>query len=130
MLVRPESVTQAYHAGMLVSKVENFLPKEDIPPVGVCAANFHALRELFGERLWQKLKARLQFRQRLLVYEALTYQPGLPKELIGTNREFWVGYLTSYNMTKRKKAVDARQRAVEGTARKLASHVKGPSLIV
>ncbi len=100
---KPETLTQAYHAGIIVSQVENFLPKEKIPSVGTCLANFHSLRELFGERLWQKLKSKSRFRDRILIYEKMAYQPFLPKSIIGTGRDFCVGYMQSYEKSNVRK---------------------------
>lgn len=99
---RPETLTQAYHAGVIVARIENYLPLEDIPSLIECMVHFHSLRELLGERLWQKLKARKAFANRIKVYEALTYQPTLPREMIGTYKEFCLGYVRSYENSKLK----------------------------
>jgi hypothetical protein len=96
----PETFTQSYHAGQLCSMVENFLPNEEMPPLINCMFHFMALREMFGERLWQKLKSSAKFRSRVAIYEKLTYQPGLPKSMIGGNREFMLGYAYNHRRTK------------------------------
>lgn len=119
--IRPETLTQAYHAGVIVSQIENYLPKENIPPLGVCLAKFQALRELLGERLWQKLKSRKQFTARIRIYEALTYQPYLPREMIGTSKEFCLGYVTSYKHSSRKRKQD---RLVEIKSHTILNHLK------
>jgi hypothetical protein len=103
---KPETFTQAYHAGAIVAMVENFLPKESVPSIPECMVNFHALRELFGERLWQKLKLRSRFRPRIHVYELLAYQPFLPRTMIGTSRDFCLGYVNHYKLSKVKKRTD------------------------
>ena len=106
---KPETYTQAYHAGQIYSMVENFLPQENIPPLAQCASEFPALRELFGERLWQKLKSRTKFRARIVVYEKLIYQPGLPTTMIGTSREFALGYAYNHVRTKAKQILDFKR---------------------
>lgn len=99
---RPETLTQAYHAGVLVGMMENNLLAEDFPPIGVCMVHFSALRQLVGDRMWQILKARRKFRERIRIYEAFNYQPVLPREMIGSAREFCLGFATSYEHSKRK----------------------------
>lgn len=106
---RPETYTQAYHAGVLVSMVENFLPDESIPSLPECMVNFHALRELFGDRLWQKLSTRSKFKSRIIVYEKLTYQSFLPRAIIGGSREFCLGYAYHHKKTKLKKQLDLKR---------------------
>lgn len=104
---KPHTLTQAYHAGVLISQIENYLT-EDIPPIGVCLANFHSLRELLGDRLWQKIKSRAKLVERVKIYEAFSYHPFLPKEMIGSGREFCLGYATSYVSSSRKYSKDQK----------------------
>ena len=107
---RPETLTQAYHAGILISMIENYLPNETIPPISICLVNFYALREVLGERIWLKLKTSARFAKRVQLYEKLTYQPLLPKAMIGTHRDFFLGYARSYEKSKLKKVVDRRRQ--------------------
>ncbi len=71
-----------------------------------CMVHFSALRELLGERLWQKLKAGHRLKERIRLYESLTYQHHLPKEVIGTSKEFCLGYARAYQQCKRKLVKD------------------------
>lgn len=108
---KPETLTQAYHAGVLIAMIENYLPKEDIPPVIMCVAQFYALRTLLGERLWQKLKASSRFAPRVRLYESTAYQPTMPKAFIGTYRDFFLGYVKSYEKSSLKRKVDKARQA-------------------
>jgi hypothetical protein len=120
---RPETLTQAYHAGVLVSMVENYLPNENIPSIVTCLVHFHALREVLGDRLWQKLKTKPRFAPRVRVYESLTYQPMLPKSMIGGSRDFFLGYVRSYeNSTLKSKTDKERQKDVQRILDYLSMH--------
>jgi hypothetical protein len=103
---RPETLTQAYHAGILIAQIENYLPREEIPGVATCMVHFQALRELLGERLWQKVKTRHMIAPRVRVYEAFTYQMHLPREMIGNSRDFCLGYAHSYKNSRLKMKTD------------------------
>lgn len=106
---RPETLTQAYHAGIIVSMLENTYPNEKLPNLAECMVHFHSLRELLGERLWQKIKARSKFRERVLLYEKLTYEPFLPRSIIGGSREFCLGYAFSHKKSKLKRHYDVKR---------------------
>jgi hypothetical protein len=54
--------------------------------------HFNALKELIGPAAWTGLKTRQRSKQYIDMYEALTYQPNLPKSIIGGAREFMFGY--------------------------------------
>lgn len=106
---KPETFTQAYHAGILYARVKNFFPTENIPTFSVCMVNYHSLRELFGERLWQKLKTKPGFKYRIRLYEALAYQPSFPRAFIGTSSDFCLGYVKSYEASKSRMSIDRRR---------------------
>ncbi len=95
---------------MLVAKAERQFPGQ-IPPVAVCMVHFHALREQFGERIWQKMKTTSRSAKDIRLYEALTYQPYLPKEIIGTSREFCLGY--SYSHKKSNSFKETERKIIE-----------------
>jgi hypothetical protein len=108
---KPETYCQAYHAGQLYSMVENFLPQEPIPPMAQCASEFPALRELFGERLWQRLCSSSKFRGRVAVYQKLSFHSGLPISMLGTEREFALGYAYNHKRTKLKRVLDDHRKS-------------------
>lgn len=105
----PESFTQAYQAGIITAMVENFLPQEFKVSFVECLSHFHSLRELFGERLWQKLRTHHKFRSRVKVYESLTYQPFLPRSIIGGYKEFCLGYAKSHRPSRTKRKLDSER---------------------
>lgn len=61
--------------------------------------HFHALPELIGPTTWIQLKTRKGYQRYIFMYEALTYQPNLPKIMIGGPREFIFGY---YSIARRE----------------------------
>ncbi len=103
---RPETFTQAYHAGVITAMVENYLPTYFKFTLVECMISFHSLRELFGERLWQKLKTLVKFRERVRTYELLTYQTYLPRTMIGGSKEFCLGYAKSHKKSRTKRKLD------------------------
>jgi hypothetical protein len=98
----PETYTQAYQSGVICAMIHNAYPDEDLPTFIQCALKFYALRELFGERMWQKIKVRANFRERVALYESMEYQPGRPRPLMGNAEDFALGYVKSYENSKRK----------------------------
>jgi hypothetical protein len=110
MLTRmfPETYTQAYHAGVLCAMAHNTF-EEELPSFLSCLINFYALRELFGERLWQIMKSRSAFRERISLYESLAYQPNKNREFIGTHEDFALGYVKSFVNSKRKSEIDKKR---------------------
>lgn len=105
----PETYTQAYQAGVICAMAHNTFLKEDLPTFITCAINFYALREVFGERMWQKMKSRSAFRARVALYESMNYQPGMPRILIGKPEDFALGYCRSYGKSKAKYILDEQR---------------------
>jgi len=100
----PETLTQAYHAGVLFAMAENYISNKKLPSFVACATNFHSLREVFGEELWQLMKAKQKFRDRITIYELLSYEIFLPRVILGTYREFCLGYVKSYYSSNLKRS--------------------------
>lgn len=76
--------------------------------------NFHAMRELLGESLWQRAKAKIALRGRIQLYEKLSYQPFYPKEFIGDSSDFCLGYIETYKKSRIKRDRDmARARKLK-----------------
>lgn len=105
----PETLTQAYHAGVICAMAHNKFTKEQLPTFLECAVRPYALRELFGERRWQIMKSRVAFRERIELYESLSYQLSTPKILMGTSIDFALGYIRSYDKSKLKKQLDKQR---------------------
>lgn len=108
----PETYTQAYHAGIICAMAHNTFIDEELPTFVQCLINFYALRELFGERLWQIMRSRSPFRARIAVYEKLAHQPIKPKTFIGGGEDFAIGYVKSYKSSKLKAKLDAKRLAL------------------
>lgn len=107
--MRPETYTQAYQAGVLLAMVHNTFGNEELPSFIEGAVRYYALRELLGERIWQQMCARVPFRKKIQLYLSYTYQPGMPKTLMGDGVDFALGYIQSYKGSKLKRLKD-RQR--------------------
>lgn len=105
----PETYTQAYQAGVICAMAHNTFLKEDLPSFITCAINFYALREAFGERMWQIIKSRSAFKERVALYESMTYQPGKPRVLIGKPEDFALGFCRSYSRSSEKWTLDQRR---------------------
>lgn len=78
--------------------LDHWKPNHNIP-LAHAMVHFHALPELLGPSVWAILKARRAFQNYIYVYEALVYQPTLPKCMIGGSREFIFGY---YSVARRE----------------------------
>jgi len=102
----PETLTQNYHAGALMAAIHVRWPEIQTPPIVQCMVHFHSLRELLGDKLWAKLRTHNRTKSRVQIYEKLTYQPSHPTTMIGTNREFMLGYVRVYERSKVKKIID------------------------
>ena len=98
----PETYTQAYQAGVICAMIHNIYFEEDLPSFISCAISFYALEELFGARLWSKIRVRANFRERIALYESMEHQPGKSRLLIGNAADFAQGYVKSYKRSKLK----------------------------
>lgn len=102
----PETLTQAYHAGVICAMAHNIFNDEDLPSFLRCCSRSYALREIFGERMWQKMKSRKAFRTHITQYEKLVLQTRTPQCLRSRSEDFCLGYTRSYERSKRKKELD------------------------
>lgn len=94
----PEQYTQAYWAGTIVALLDHWKPDNKVS-IAQAMIHFHSLKELIGSTIWATLKTRHGYQPYIHMYEALTYQPRLPKSMIGGPREFIFGY---YSIARRE----------------------------
>jgi hypothetical protein len=95
------NTTQAYNAGLLIASVFKLYKKRRLPSLNMCMVNFSNLRFIFGERLWNLFKHNKNISHKVLTYEALTYQPFLPRDIIGTEIDFCLGFAKGYKNKKK-----------------------------
>lgn len=93
---RPYTLTQAYHAGALCFTVNRQFAAHPLPPLSILMTGFKSLPTLLGRQIWNKLKRNKNTASRVRVYEMLSYQPFLPKDVIGGESEFCLGYARVY----------------------------------
>lgn len=107
-LSKPEQYTQAYWSGAIMALLDHWKPLHGVSLVEAMV-HFHALQELIGPATWMSMKTMRAFEQYIYMYEKLTYQPMLPKSMIGGAREFIFGYYSIARRDKHRRKVNVKR---------------------